>query len=49
MRYTAQTVLDAEKFMHEQADLDSDLTVPDFVIRRQIRSAEHTLGHSRRT
>lgn len=46
MRYTAQSVLDAEKFMREQADLDDEHTVSEFVIRRQIRRAAKKSGHS---
>ncbi|NGP05757.1 relaxase domain-containing protein [Rhodococcus sp. 14C212] len=45
MRYTAQAVLDAEAFMRDQADLDDDRTVSDFVIRRQMRRAERRSGH----
>ncbi|WP_171018759.1 MobF family relaxase [Rhodococcus sp. Q] len=46
MRYTAQPVLDAEEFMREQAEIDDEGDVSDFVIRRQIRIAEKKAGHS---
>lgn len=46
MRYTAQSVLDAETFMREQADITDERTVSKFVIRRQIRRAENASGHS---
>ncbi|ETT25570.1 TrwC relaxase [Rhodococcus rhodochrous ATCC 21198] len=46
MRYTAESVLEAEKFMREQAFADDERTVSDFVIRRQIRRAERKAGHS---
>ncbi|NCL75747.1 MobF family relaxase [Rhodococcus sp. YH1] len=46
MRYTAQSVLDAEDFMRRQAETGDERTVSDFVIRRQIRRAEKKAGHS---
>ncbi|WKX01754.1 MobF family relaxase (plasmid) [Rhodococcus aetherivorans] len=46
MRYTAESVLEAEKFMREQAFADDERTVSAFVIRRQIRRAEKKAGHS---
>jgi len=46
MRYTAESVLEAEKFMREQAFADDERTVSDFVIRRQIKRAERKSGHS---
>ncbi|MDH6681041.1 conjugative relaxase-like TrwC/TraI family protein [Rhodococcus sp. LBL1] len=45
MRYTAQSVLDAEDFMRAHADIDDDRTVTDRVIRRQVRQAEKKTGH----
>lgn len=46
MRYTAQSVLDAEEFMRDHAEIDDTHTVADRVIRRQIRRAEKKAGHS---
>lgn len=46
MRYTAQSVLDAEEFMRENAEVDDERTVSDRVIRRQIRRAETKAGHT---
>ncbi|KXF84377.1 conjugal transfer protein TraA [Rhodococcus ruber Chol-4] len=46
MRYTAESVLEAEKFMREQAFADDERTVSGFVIRRQIARAEKRAGHS---
>ncbi|MDJ0434674.1 MULTISPECIES: MobF family relaxase [Rhodococcus erythropolis group] len=40
MRYTSESVLAAEKYMRNKADAASELTVPDRVIRRQIRRIE---------
>lgn len=46
MRYTAQSVLDAEDFMREHAEKTSERTVAARVIRRQIRAAERKAGHT---
>ncbi len=46
MRYTAQSVLDAEEFMREHAAIDDMHTVADRVIRRQIRRAGKKAGHT---
>ncbi|WP_404316542.1 MobF family relaxase [Prescottella equi] len=46
MRYTAQSVLDAEDFMRTQAEIGDERTVSDRVIRRQIRRAERKAGHT---
>ncbi|MGW4336613.1 MobF family relaxase [Rhodococcus koreensis] len=44
MRYTSESVLAAESFMRSNADADSDLTVADRVIRRQIRKIEKAVA-----
>ncbi|MFZ2172938.1 MAG: MobF family relaxase, partial [Rhodococcus sp. (in: high G+C Gram-positive bacteria)] len=45
MRYTSESVLAAESYMRRKADAGSDLTVPDRIIRRQIRKVEKESGH----
>lgn len=41
MRYTSESVLAAESYMREKADAESELTVPDRIIRRQISRIEN--------
>ncbi len=48
MRYTAQSVLDAEDFMRQQADTGDEHTVDDRIIRRTLRRIEQANGHERR-
>ncbi|UTM39815.1 relaxase domain-containing protein (plasmid) [Rhodococcus pyridinivorans] len=45
MRYTAQSVLDAEDFMRQQAEMDDEHTVDDRIIRRKLRQIEQANGH----
>ncbi|MGW4480960.1 MobF family relaxase [Rhodococcus triatomae] len=45
MRYTSPSVLDAERFMREQADTADRLVVTARVIRRHLRSVEDRSGH----
>ncbi|MHC3370841.1 MobF family relaxase (plasmid) [Rhodococcus aetherivorans] len=45
MRYTAQSVLDAEDFMRRQADTGDVHTVAERIIRRTLRQMEQANGH----
>ncbi|MGV9961243.1 MobF family relaxase [Rhodococcus aetherivorans] len=45
MRYTAQSVLDAEDFMRRQADTGDEHTVSERIIRRTLRQIEQANGH----
>ncbi|NCL75600.1 MobF family relaxase [Rhodococcus sp. YH1] len=45
MRYTAQSVLDAEDFMRRQADIGDVHTVAERIIRRTLRRIEQANGH----
>lgn len=46
MRYTSESVLEAESYMRRKAEAASDLTVDDRIIRRQIRKVEKESGHT---
>ncbi|WP_172603594.1 relaxase domain-containing protein, partial [Rhodococcus ruber] len=45
MRYTAQSVLDAEDFMRRQAETGDEHTVSERIIRRKLRQIEQANGH----